>query len=410
MLYFKNSELSYTYHVSVRTVRNWIEAVKQGKLDLDLHTHAGRQYVSNTARNIATIERMVEDRKKYRPHRAVKTVTPRPEFYKLYNESQIYDIVSNLEIHHEIPHQYNYFDGGAEYWDAYARRLMEEETPNLLTSTIRLLEINQYYINELISKYERVNVIDIGVGNALPVKKFLSDIIDQGKLGRYMAIDISPDMLKIAERNVKAWFGDECIFEDYAYDINHERFTNILAEEYLSASADKTVNIILFLGGTIENLRDQNGAYRTIHDSMGLNDLFIQVVKLDTHAARHYFDFNIGSRQQVLPLQEKLIVDLLNIDEAFYTVEMGYDERKRERYMRIRLNVALTVEFEFGNLGKRSIVLNKDDTVMLWRYWHQNGLEVVRQLDKNKFHQLQASETNDEEYLLTISRISKGIA
>ena len=80
MLYFKNSDLAYTHHVSVRTVRNWIDAAKQGKLVLDLHTHNGRQYVSNTARNLSTIERMVEDRKKYRPHRAVKVVTPKPEF------------------------------------------------------------------------------------------------------------------------------------------------------------------------------------------------------------------------------------------------------------------------------------------------------------------------------------------
>src|SRR5688572_32898613 len=100
MLYFKNVELAEKYHISLGTVRNWIDAARDGKLDLALHTKDDKVYVANTAGNVLAIERLVQGGKKYRNTKAVKTVEPKPEFYTLYSEDQIYDIITNLEIHH----------------------------------------------------------------------------------------------------------------------------------------------------------------------------------------------------------------------------------------------------------------------------------------------------------------------
>jgi len=404
MLYFKNSELAYTYHVSVRTVRNWIESVKQGKLDLDLHTHAGRQYVSNTARNIATIERMVEDRKKYRPHRAVKTVSPRPEFYRLFNEAQIYDIVSNLEIHHEIPRDYNYFDSGAEDWDKYAQRLAQEDTPNLLTNTIKLIEINQNYIDALLEKYKIINVVDVGVGNAYPVRKLLSHLLGKGVLGRYVAIDISQEMLSIAKNNIEQWFGDKVAMEECIVDVNKERFANILAEDYIRSTSGEVANVVLFLGGTIQNFRKPSSVLSAINDSMGVNDILIHTQKLDTSTSRRYFDFSNGNEKHEVPRQNRLLIDLLNIDPSFYDVEMGYDEMRRERFIRVKLKVALGIDFNFS-AGKKVISLNKDDRILLWRARQDTVLDVIDQLTNNDFYPLHVSQTDDYEYLLALSRI-----
>ena len=406
MLYFKNSDLAYTHHVSVRTVRNWIEAAKQGKLDLDLHTHAGRQYVSNTARNLSTIERMVEDRKKYRPHRAVKVVTPKPGFYHLYNEAQIYDIVSNLEIHHEIPRDYNYFDGGAGNWDKYAHRMASEDNPNNLNSTIKLLKLSRDYIDSLISSYKSVNIVDIGVGNGLPVKELIEYLLSKGKLGRYVAIDISPEMLAIAKRNVEEWFGDSVDIETYDFDINHDRFANVLAEDYIKNGGAKVGNIILFLGGTIQNFRKPDTALSVIHDSMSKNDLLIHTQKLDTPSSRRFFDFGTTPGDATLAPNHRLIFDLLNIDSSFYTVEMGFDEPRAERYIRVRLKVALTIDFKF-EAGHRPISFNKDDSILLWRAWQNSYLEVIKQFSRNDLYVLHNSQTDDQEYLLTISRIRR---
>ncbi len=406
MLYFKNSELAYTYHVSVKTVSNWIESTKQGKLDLTLHEVGKRSYVTNTTRNIAIIEQLVERGKKYRPHRALRVVTPKPEFYRLYNQAQIYDLVSNLEIHHEILLDYSYFGEGAAYWDGYAHRLLKEETPNNLTATKKLLVQNSSYIDDLLAKYDKVNVVDVGVGNALPVKDFLKHLITNGKMGRYVGVDISREMLKIARKNLRKWFGNQLVFEDYELDINHERFINLLAEDYLSGTDDNAANIILFLGGTVQNFRRPDAPLRMIHDSMGVDDFLVHAQKLDTESSRKYFDFNLQPSKSALATNHRLIFDLLNIDPSLYDVEMGFDQNKKERYIRVRFKIALTLKFDF-EVGQRKLDLDKGDTILLWRARQQTALEVMEILDANEFYTLQSSQTDDQEYMLTISRIKR---
>src|SRR6266550_9452031 len=123
MLYFKKAELAETYHISEKTVTNWVREAKDGKLDLELHEEHGRAWIANTTRNIELIEQLVEGRKKFRNSRGIKAVTKKPEFYELYNQQQIFDLTSSLDIYHEIPLDYAYFDGGADYWDEYAQRL-----------------------------------------------------------------------------------------------------------------------------------------------------------------------------------------------------------------------------------------------------------------------------------------------
>jgi uncharacterized SAM-dependent methyltransferase len=406
MLYFKNTDLAETYHVSLRTVLNWIEAAKEDKLALELYTYKDRQYVANTTRNISKIESIVEERKKYRNKRGYKAITPKPEFYELFTMHQLLDIVLSLDTYHEIPRQYNYFDGGADVWDAYAWKMASEQTPNNLNQAIKLLSINQSYIDDLLAPFERINLIDVGVGNAIPTKALLERLLAKGKLGRYIAIDISPQMLEIAERNIEEWFEGRVIFEGYQLDINYDRFTDLLAKEYLATQNDvSTANIALVLGSTLCNLRSPESALKVIQSSLGRNDLFIQTLKLDTVNSRRYFDFNTTSDGvSTLSPNHRLIFDLMNIDPSFYDVEMGYDERVSMRYIRIRLRVALSIVFDF-NEGRRTIELDKGDTILLWRAWHYKDMDIINQLDQNGFKINQVSQTEDNEYILTIARI-----
>lgn len=404
MLYFKHSELAKKYHVSLRTVHNWIDAAKNEKLDLGLHSEGDKLYVANTARNILILAELTESRRKYRNTKATKTILPKPEFYSIYNERQIYDIATNLEIHHEIPRQYNYFNGGADHWDKYAERLVLEEAPNLINSTIRLLKSNQGYIDDLLKRCKRVNVVDVGVGNAYPVKSLLDNLLKQGRLGRYIALDISPNVLKIAEQNIKDWFGDQIKFEGYEYDINYDRFSNLLIQEYTRKDAQETVNLVLLLGGTLSNMRAPDGGYKIIHDSMGINDLLIHTTKLDTDATRNYFDFDLKPGETRLAAIHGLVVDLLNIDSSFYEVEMGYDPANKQRFERIRLKISLSIKFSFKD-GERLVELNKGDTILTWRGLQQTAADVTEQFDRNDFYLLHSSQTDDREYILTVSRV-----
>lgn len=406
MLYFKNTELASKYHISLPTVRNWIEAARKGNLELTLHNQNGKLRIANTASNILAIERLTEDRKKYRPRKALKLLAPSKEFYALYNQAQINDIVTNLELRREIPRQYNYFDGGAKSWDDYIQRMDRENAPSNLTMTRKLLASNQGYIDDLLSRYKKVNVVDVGVGNALPVKEYLAHLLQQGKLGRYIAIDISPSMLDIARDNIREWFGDKITFEGHQVDISRQRFADIIGDDYIKSGSQDTGNLILFLGGTIQNFRKRSAPLQVINDSMGANDLLVHTQKLDSVASRRHFDFNAQPGEQTLPPIHRLVVELLTITPSLYELELGYDKVSRERYERIRLKVAISIKFEFPD-GEHVVNLEKGEAILVWRASQDTALSVIHEFDQNDFYMLHSSQTGDQEYILTVSRVQR---
>src|SRR6266513_2399990 len=157
MQYFRNYELLKLYPVAEGSIRNWIDAARKGKNKLALTEHDGKYYIANTARNLAALDQLVKQGKKYAPKGTRKTVSPSPEFYKLFSRAQVFDIFSNIMIHREIPRQYNYFDGGAERWDEYAGRLAAEDVPNIINSTVRLLDMNRSYFDARLTRCKAIN-------------------------------------------------------------------------------------------------------------------------------------------------------------------------------------------------------------------------------------------------------------
>lgn len=407
MLYFRKAELAETYLVSEKTVTNWIKETKLGKLDLELTYEGSRARIANTTRNIELIEQLIEKRAKYRNTKSTlnaKAISPKPQFYNLYSQQQIFDITNSLDMYHEIAPDYTYFDGGADYWDKYTQRLAAEKLPNLLSNTINQIKVNQSYIDDLVSRYERINIVDIGPGNALPVRGLLQHLLDQNKLGRYVALDISPSILKIAERNIRSWFGSKVAFEGHQIDIKYDRFAHLLIENTLVDNVNKVVNIVVSFGAGFSNLRSPDDAFKTVRSSMNRQDLFVHNLKLDSKTSRQYFDLGLRTKSTSFDVHERMMVDLLNIDESLYDVEVGYDDQRRQRYIRIRLKVALAITFSLEK-GDRVIEFNKNDTILVWRYWHQSAEEVTAQLARNDFDVLQTSQTEDKDYLLTISRV-----
>jgi uncharacterized SAM-dependent methyltransferase len=403
MLYFKNVELADKYHVSEGSVRNWIKEAQQGKLSIDLYDKGGRPFVANTTSNLALIEKMITNRKKYRTNKSQRSLVPQPEFYELYSRDQIYDMISNLEKTREIERKYNYFDGGADAWDAYANRLAAEETANLVNSTIKLVQKNLNYIDNILGDFDKVNIVDIGPGNGLPVKDMIEHLLKQGKLNRYIAVDISRPMLSILERNIKEWFGDTVNYEGFEADINYDRFISRLSADYLNDSSNKTVNLVLMLGGTLCNERDLDGPLKIIHDSMGVNDILMHTQKLDTEDTRKFFDFKVGPVNSEPPPMHKIVLDLLNFDKSMYQLETGFDTERCERFEKIYLNTSLSITFNFD--GHRKVIhFNKGESILIWRYKHQTMYDVIEQFTKNHLYVLHMSQTFDEEYILTVSK------
>lgn len=404
MKYFKNTELAKLYNVSEKSVRNWIDAAEKGKLDLELYPHSEKVFIADTLGNSALIKDLVEKGRKYRNSRSHKSVKPKTEFYELFDTNQIIDIINSLDIYSEVPQGYTYFGVGAKYWDKYTQRLLKEDEGNTLTTNIDLLDFDLGAIESFVADYEHINVIDIGPGNCLPVKQLLAQLHDKKKLKRYIALDISKDMLNIAEENINAWFKGDVKFEGFVKDVSYERFRDVVITDTFGKNQNSTVNLVLFLGTLITNFREPEQVLHAIRDSMGRSDVLVTFLKLDSKKSRRFFDFNVDSDKTILSLQDKFILDLLNIEESFYSVEQFYDERKKSRIIQIRLKVSISVSVKVGELQK-TINLHKGESILLWRAWHFSDYEIIGTYDKNNFGLLQATKSRDQEYLLLTSKL-----
>ncbi len=402
MKYFKNTELAKSYHVSEKSVRNWIDAAKQQKLDLQLIEAEGKTYIANTTKNVTLISQLVTKGEKYKNKRGYKLLTPLPEFYELYDSKQIFEIISSLNIRKEIPMQFNYINSGGAAWDRYATRLSEEHSANMLLTCRDLLETNLDSLDRLVGSHKQVNIIDIGVGNGIPVRGLIQHFIDKGLLNRYIGIDASKTMLDIDKKNLTGWFDSKAQFEFYERDITHEEFGDLLAYDYFQES-DIPLNIILLFGGTLANFEVPDDVLRIINRSMQPEDLFICQLKLDTENSRRFFDFDADpSKIQHLAGWQRIAVDLLNLDESLYDVVHEYNEEKNSRFIGARLKVDVSIKFTL-NKAEHVVKLHKGDIVKVFRYRHLNAESVARLLNKNGFGILQTSLSRDFEYILTIS-------
>lgn len=411
MNYFKHSDLANQYHVSLKTVHNWISGAKEQKIQLQLHEAKSGTYVANTAENTRVLETLAEKGKKYRNQVHHKTIRPSAEFYQTYSRRQILDIINNIDVHHEIPRQYNYLHNGAINWDNWLKRLADEKTSNILNGTIELFEQNIPSINRLIEGKTRVNVIDLGVGNAFPVRGLLKHLLSTNKLNRYIGLDISPDLIEIARKNIDQWFDGKVNFEGYVRDITYERFDDLLVDDMLDKDAENTINIVLLLGGTPVNYRSYNDIFKATYASMSTGDLMIYTDKLDTETSRRYFDFNtvvagstIRPGMRTLSPNYKYILDLMNIDESLYDVDAGFDPVKYMRYVRITITTPITIEFEIDKSIHR-VRLEKGETLLMLRVWHLSALQYITEFEKTGFIVLHSTLTKNRQYFLSISGI-----
>ncbi len=404
--FFKNTELARLYGVSEATVRNWVKSTKEGKLKLELASHDGRSYVAKSIRNISIVERLIKQNRKYRNTLAVKPITASQKLFDVYSEAEVYDIVRNIELHHEIPHQYVYFEAGVPEWAEYARRQMTASTPNTLTRTIELLEDSFEYIDRHLVGFTKINIIDIGVGDASPVKGLIEHLIEQGKMGRYIGIDFSEGMLGLAQTRLEEWFGDKVRFEGHKRDISHERFTDIIAGDYVDRDTD-SVNLVLLLGATPCNFRNRDDAFRVVCESLNQDDLFIYTDKLEPrNAPPEWLELEARHAKPEISRQHRIVLEFIGVDESLYDFEIGFDAQSGYRFARAVMKTALTLRFAFGG-GERVINLEKGDSLILWRCWQTTPHSLVHLLEDNGFYILQNSHSEDRMYALTIAEVAR---
>ncbi|HKU18808.1 MAG TPA: hypothetical protein VJP80_06070 [Candidatus Saccharimonadales bacterium] len=404
MRYFKNSEVVRLYNISDKTVRNWIAATQDGKIDLDLFEHKEKSYIADTISNAHILTSLVERSRKYRNTLAHKDLTPLAEFYDTYSPRQVIEIINDLEIHREYPTLYRFFGEGGRYYNSYLRKLYTSSQTNALTTAINLLKLEEDYLENLVGKYDFVNIVDVGTDNGLVSKELVSFVIRKNKLARYIKIYSSNEMLDIAEKNSIEWFGKKATFEKYVRDISCEKFPEVLAANSFNQDGSRTLNLVLSLTGDGSNLRHPEHMFRTLSESMRKEDVLIFGEKLDTENSRRFFDFNIHTDKAVLPYYNKIVIDRLAIDPSLYEIEHFFDKEEKCRFTQIRLKTDITLHFK-TNTYQKALNFKKGETIKLWRFHQHSFQDVVDLHTCNNLDIMRTSLSEDKEYVLSMSRL-----
>ncbi len=406
MRYLTNHEVAEIYRVSERTVGNWIDYAIDEKVDLQLVHEDEKEYILNTNHNHVILTDLSYKSRKYKSKKLKKIIKPNQDFYRLFNAEQIIELVNSLESYKEIPHKYTYFDRGATYLDKYVQKLAQEKSPNALTNTTQLLEKNLEYILSLVSKYTKVNLVDLGPGNALPVKNFIGQLLSRNLLNKYLIIDYSEDMAKIAKDNIKMWYGKEVEVEDEYMDINYRTFQrHLFINSHKNNKHESYANIIMLLGDTPANQRLMHLPFIMVNSSMNAtSDIFLYTEKLDTPRSRMYFDFAVEDVQSKISELDSLIPELLNISREYYDVENVFDEVEKTRFIKLVLKYDVEIKFSIYDTVK-SVSMFRGDKVIIWRGKHQSYNEVMNMMDSTGFNVLHTSRSLDEEQLLVISKV-----
>ncbi len=315
-------------------------------------------------------------------------IQPKSGLYQHLTPQQIADLVESLVEYRELPRQYGYVGTGAQYWN-------QQSTEDLFPAMKRLLDTDRAYLSELISRRERWDVVDLGAGNGLPARPLLSWLVDAGRMGRYVATDISADMLRIAEHNIRIWFDGRVPFEGRIIDLARQPFTD---------HVDDTPRLVLHFGNTLFNLRDRDRdrAFGMVHDRMTANDFLIQEQYVDspqdrlTRAAR-----NLGPAQR-LPPGRRFLIDLLGIGEDLYTLETGYDLQRGERFERIRLTTGASIRFDTGPV----VDLDAGESLLVVRNPIHGRTEFLAKLGEYGFTTPHVHHSDDERRLLTVSVVA----
>lgn len=395
MRFFKNSDITKLYGVSDKAVRNWIASAGEGKIDLELHSEKDKLFIADTLHNASVIRTLVERGKKYQNKRSHRKIEPKPIFYELFNHKEISQILSHLETYHEYPQQYLFRGDGALHWAAYIDKLHTIGSDNYLAYIVELLRANRQFLEEIIERYKYVNVVDLGVGNGMAAYELLKIVLNTGKLQKYIGVDISPELLDIAESNLHEHFGD-ILIEKHIRDLNYDTFGDIITSDSYGDDSALTLNIVLFLGGTLVNFKDPKTPLQNIRDSLDKHSILLSSLKLDTPKSRRFFDFNPEKpSKSILSPHFKSALDFLGIDESLYDIEQYFDEEIKSRFTKIKLKFALTINFKMNTYSKL-LTFQKGDNILIWRAWHFSDIDAISLWADNKFLLLNSLSRNDE--------------
>ncbi|WP_088239573.1 L-histidine N(alpha)-methyltransferase [Calothrix rhizosoleniae] len=298
---------------------------------------------------------------------------PNPEFYDNFSQQEILEIIHTLETTREIPLKYSYKGRGAKIWDDLYLKYIVPRWYRTYNVEINLLNKCYRYILENIKGNTHINIIDVGAGNSFPVKQFISRLNKFGKVQKYIALDISEELLKVSQKNISKWFPN-IDFKSFVIDIEN----NLISEDILNNkdknNSDHTANIFFHLGVTIGNHQNRDKVFHNFRNSMSENDLLIFTNELGDNSK---ISGGCYHGEQIYSWMQKS----MEIPVSDCEFIRRYDAGKDSVVANMKFCHDYTIHFQYMEIDQK-VNFFKDEEITLWRFHKHNISELVQELEQ----------------------------
>lgn len=302
-------------------------------------------------------------------------------------KKQEFELLTAIKGRGEIPLKFAYLGEGAYNWVAIAQERAKKGGINLMEK--KLLGSRA---EDFLRKYEGVkqlNVIDIGCGDGTPAYPILNKLNEKKISFSYVPVDISEEMLNLAEKNIKKDFNVDS--NKIMLDLDSGQFS----DKIYSLRKEGTANLLLFLGSTLGNFSDMNRVLSNILESMSSEDYLIIGMEMT----------NLVKAEQLIPYYtSKIVLNLLNLIPG----KIGFNDNNSEKIVNWnagehRIEVKLKLKKDVSaRVGTESFKLNKDELILLARSTKFNELTFTKLLSDAGFRTELLTTSEDRGYTLSM--------
>ncbi|MEQ9551883.1 MAG: L-histidine N(alpha)-methyltransferase [Coleofasciculus sp. G3-WIS-01] len=306
------------------------------------------------------------------------TSQPSAEFYSIFSDTEILDMIQILATRREISLKYSYKGQGANIWDKFYLNYLRPRWYRPANREIDLLRANFEFITRKIQAVNTVNLIDVGAGNSYPVKDFIRRLNRLGRINRYIALDISEDLLKVSQQNIKKWFANIEFIGD-RIDIENNSLSQTLLNHQINLKTDDTAQIILHLGVTMGNHHHRTEVLKNFRDSMGKHDVLVFTNEIGSNSE---WDGTVrGGLKYHVDQVYAWVKTALGIQAEDCELVRKYEHKTDSIVATIKFRQNYRINFRLMG-GDRSIEMAEGEEITIWRQHKFEIHELVQEIEQ----------------------------
>ena len=304
---------------------------------------------------------------------ATVPISPHKQFYKIFREDEIVEIISDLKFKRQIKLKYRYFQEGSDYWNKF---YFESPVTQVLSDLKNIVLNNLLYF---VSDSKLVNIIDIGPGNGYPVKDWLEKLNDLEILNSYFCVDISKEINDLVEQNMQKWLPAMPVHK-YQADIEQTDIAKFLIKSkfHNQIEPSKISNILLLFGNTICNFTDRVEVLKNLTRSMDINDLLVISYSTDIDSNKLFHQYTNHSNSKTHNNLCTWIPKILGFDCNNKNLFTEYDDKIKAKikYLKLTKNYILNI-----NLFNQEIKIyfTQGEKISLWKHYLINENQIEKE-------------------------------